>query len=387
MKKVFCLILSAVLALSCVSALAEDTIKIGGISPLTGAASVYGNLVKDGVDLYIEEVNANGGVLGKKVEVLWKDDTHDAVEAANAYNQLVSEGIVGLLGPVTTSPTLAVAPLAYADGMPMITASATAYAITGELGENKDQPYGNVFRACFLDPYQAELMAEYAMTFSPDGTTPARVSVLYDNTNDYSIGLYESFVAKAEELGMEVVAAESNVEGDADYTPQLIKIADAEPDVLFCCYYYETAAKVLRQMEDVGLECYVMGADGFADIENQVGDNPELLDKVVFCDSFSAEDESEQVQSFVKAFSDKYGRQPVGFNALGYDAAKILLTAIATAGSTDAAAVSAAMKATDLTCVTGHITFDAHCDPIKPAFVKGFVDGVPSLVMRLDPEI
>lgn len=383
MKKVFCMILSAVLALSCVSALAEDTIKIGGIAPLTGAVSVYGNLVKDGVDLYIDEVNANGGVLGKKVEMIWKDDTGDAVEATNAYEQLVSEGVAALIGPVTTTPTLAVAQRAAADGMPMITASATAFAVTGEEGENKDQPYGNVFRACFIDSYQAELMAVFAQSYEP--VQAKKVAVLYDNTNDYSIGLYESFAKKAEELGMEVVAAESNKEGDADYTPQLTKIADAEPDVLFCTYYYETAAKVLRQGVDVGLECWVLGADGFSAIADQVQDDTSLLDHVAFCDSYSDEDTAEIVQAFVKSFTDKYGEAPVGFNALGYDAAKVVLTAIETAGTTEGHAVCDAMKATSLDCVTGHITFDEHCDPIKSAYIKGFVDGVPTLLKRIDP--
>ena len=384
MKKVFCMILSAVLALSCVSALAEDTIKIGGIAPLTGAVSVYGNLVKDGVDLYIDEVNANGGVLGKKVEMIWKDDTGDAVEATNAYEQLVSEGVAALIGPVTTTPTLAVAQRAAADGMPMITASATAFAVTGEEGENKDQPYGNVFRACFIDSYQAELMAVFAQSYEP--VQAKKVAVLYDNTNDYSIGLYESFAKKAEELGMEVVAAESNKEGDADYTPQLTKIADAEPDVLFCTYYYETAAKVLRQGVDVGLECWVLGADGFSAIADQVKDDPSLLDKVAYSDGFSAEDDSELVKSFVAAFSAKYGHEASLFNALGHDAAKILLTAMETAGTTEKEAVVAAMKATDLTCVTGHIVFDDHCDPVKSAFIKGFTDGSEVLLERLDPE-
>lgn len=384
MKKVLCMLLTAILALSCVSALADDTIKIGGIAPLTGAVSVYGNLVKNGVDLYVDEVNANGGVLGKQVEMIWKDDTGDAVEATNAYEQLVSEGVVAVIGPVTTTPTLAVSQRAYNDFMPMITASATAFAVTGELGDTKDQPYGNVFRACFLDPYQAELMAEYAMDFAPEGGS-TKVAVLYDNTNDYSIGLYESFVKKAEELGMEVVAAESNKEGDADYTPQLTKIADAEPDVLFCTYYYETAAKVLRQAADVGLECWVFGADGFSAIADQVQDDTSLLDHVAFCDSYSDEDTAEIVQAFVKSFTDKYGEAPVGFNALGYDAAKVILTAIETAGTTEGHAVCDAMKATSLDCVTGHITFDEHCDPIKSAYIKGFVDGVPTLLKRIDP--
>ena len=382
MKKVLCVLLSALLLLTSVSALAqEDTIKVGGIAPLTGSVAVYGLLVQAGVDLYIEQINAAGGLLGKQVEMIWMDDTNDAVEATNAYNQLVSQGCKLLIGPVTTTPTLAVAPLAYADGIPMITPSATAYAVTGELGENQDEPYGNVFRACFLDPYQAELMA----MFAKDYLQAERVAVLYDNTNDYSIGLYESFVAKAEELGMEVVATENNVEGDADYTPQLIKIADAAPDALFCCYYYETAAKVLRQGVDVGLDAWVMGADGFADIENQVQDDLSLLDKVAFCDSFYAQDESELVQSFVESFVAKYGEQPGGFNALGYDTAKILLTAVETAGENEPASVVAAMDATDMDCVTGHIVFDEHNDPTKSAFIKGFEDGVPTLLTRIDP--
>lgn len=381
MKKILCVLLSAMLVLGSVSALAEDTIKVGGIAPLTGAVAVYGLLVQAGVDQYVAEINANGGVLGKQVEMVWMDDTNDAVEATNAYNQLISQGCNLLIGAVTTTPTLAVAPLAYADGTPMITASATAYAVTGELGENKDQPYGNVFRTCFLDPYQAELMARFAK----ETLAAEKVAVLYDNTNDYSIGLYESFVAKAEELGMEVVAAENNVEGDADYTPQLIKIADAEPDALFVCYYYETAAKVLRQGVDVGLEAWVMGADGFADIENQVQDDLSLLENVAFCDSFYAQDESELVQNFVNGFVAKYGQQPVGFNALGYDTAKIILSAVEAAGTTDAEAVVAAMKATDMDCVTGHIVFDEHNDPTKSAFIKGFEDGVPTLITRIDP--
>ena len=373
MKKVFALILALLLALGATSVAVADTIKIGGIAPLTGAVSAYGLLVQAGVDLAVDEFNANGGLLGNQIEIIWMDDTHDAVEATNAYNQLVSSGIAALIGPVTTTPTLAVAERAAADNLPMITASATAYAVT-DAG-------ANVFRACFLDPFQAELMAQYAA----ENLGAKKVAVLYDNTNDYSIGMSDAFQAKAKALGLEVVAAESAKGGDADYTPQLTKIADAQPEAVFVCYYYEDAALVLRQAVDVGLEATMMGADGWGSIEKQLADAPELLNNAVYCDSFSTADDSPVAQAFVKAFTEKYGNEPAGFNALGYDAAKIMFTAINAAGSTDKDAIIAQLKATDLDCATGRITFNDHNDPIKSAFIMGFENGVPTLVTRIDP--
>ena len=373
MKKILAVALTLVLLLGASSAFA-DTIKIGGIAPLTGSVSVYGLLVQAGVNLAVEEVNKNGGLLGSQVEIVWMDDTGDAVEATNIYNQLVSEGIVALVGPVTTTPTLAVGTRAAADNMPMITASATAYAVTSA--------GPNVFRACFLDPFQAELMAIYAA----ESLKAAKVAVLYDNTNDYSIGLAESFQSKAKELGLEVVAAESAVASDADYTPQLSKIADAQPDAVFVCYYVETAALMLRQAVDVGLEAIMMGPDGWADIQKQLEDAPDLLNNAVYCDAFSTEDQSPAAQAFITAFTEKYGQSPAGFNALGYDAAKIILTALEKSGNAaDKQAVIDQLQATDLELSTGRIRFDDHNDPIKSAFIMGFKDGAPVLITRVDP--
>ena len=375
MKKTVSVLLALALGLCIGAGALAEPIKLGGIAPLTGPVSSYGILVREGADLYIEELNAAGGLMGETVEIVWMDDTHDAVEATNAYNQLVSDGVVALVGPVTTTPTLAAAARAAQDNMPLISPSATAYDVTSA--------GPNVFRTCFLDPFQAELLALMAF----ETLEAEKVAVLFDNTNDYSIGLSESFKAKSEELGMEVVAVEAAVEGDADYTPQLIKIADAEPDAVIVCYYYETGALVLRQAVDVGLDAYMLGADGWAGIEKQLVDAPELLDKAFYCDQFSAADESPVVQDFVASFSEKYGKTPTMFNALGYDTAKVLLTAIGNAGTTeDRAAIVAAIKATDLDCTTGHITFDDHNDPIKSAFMMGFVDGEPTLKVRIDPK-
>ena len=374
MKKVVALLVALMLLMS--SAAFADTIKIGGIAPLTGAVANYGLLVQAGVDLYIDELNAAGGLLGQQVEMVWMDDTGDSVEASNAYNQLVSDGISALIGAVTTTPTIAVSSLAAADNMPMISASATAYDVTSA-GKN-------VFRACFLDPYQAEKMAEYAH----DTLGAENVAVLYNNADDYSIGLAEAFSARAEELGMTVVAKESAVEYDVDYTPQLIKIADAEPDALFVCYYYETSALVLRQAADVGLECTMMSADCWSGIQSELEDALYLLDNAVYSDAFFAGNESEIVQNFVASFKAKYGEDavPSGFNALGYDAAKIICTAIEKAGTVeDRDAIIAAMQATDLECITGKIIFDDHNDPIKSVLVMGFEDGELVQLAQMNP--
>ena len=374
MKKLLALSLALLLTLALSVTAAAETIKIGGIAPFTGFASFYGNSVREGADLYVDEVNAAGGILGKEVEIIWLDDKGEAVEASNAYNQLVTEGVSVIFGPVTSTPSLAVGPLAAKDNIVMLSPSATAFEVT-DAGDN-------VFRTCFLDPYQAELLA----TFSKDTLNAEKAAVLYINTDAYSIGLYESFAAKAEELGIEIVAVEAIDENDADYTPQLIKIADAEPDVVFICYYYETAAKVLRQAVDVGLNSYMLGADGFASIEDQVLDAPELLDKAFYCDSFTTLDDSPVAQAFMKAFENKYEKTASGFNALGYDTAKILLAAIEAAGDeTDRDAIKAAMKATDIYCATGRIIFDDHNDPIKTAIIQGFKDGKPYLHSRIDP--
>lgn len=250
----------------------------------------------------------------------------------------------------------------------MISPSATAYDVTSA-GDN-------VFRTCFLDPYQAERLAQFAK----EELNAATVAVLYDNTNDYSIGLYETFAQKSEELGMEVVAVETAVENDADYSPQLIKIADAEPDAVFICYYYETAALVLRQAVDVGLDAYMLGADGWTNIQLQLEDEPELLAKSFYCSSFSESDDRPVVKTFTDAFVGKYDKIPADFNALGYDSAMILFSAIAEAGDeNDKDGIISAMKATDLDCASGHITFNDHNDPVKPAFIKGFENGQPNL--------
>lgn len=352
---------------------AEDTIKIGGIGVLSGDYAEYGLAVKEGVDLYVKQINEKGGVLGKKVVMLWEDTQGTAPNAINAYNKLFDEGIVGIIGAVLSGESKALAEMSADDGMPQITPSSTAYEVT------TDRP--NVFRTCFLDPFQGNAIAKYMFD---QGVK--KVAVLYDNATEYSKGLYDAFKARCDELGVEIVAAESAAYGVKDYKTQLTTIANAAPEAVFLPYYGADAAMILVQAKEIGLNVKFYGADGIADIVDKVTDKA-LLTSVVYTDHFSTDADSELAKNFVASFKAEYGKLPsISFSATGYDAALVLLSAIEAAGSTEKEAIVTAIKATDLAAVSGKITFDDHNDPIKSAFLLTFDDlGIKKYLTQVDP--
>jgi branched-chain amino acid transport system substrate-binding protein len=355
------LVLALILGLGALSpvALAQDTIKVGGIGVLSGPYAVYGQAVQKGVDLYVEQLNAAGGVNGKLVEVIWEDDQGDATTGINAYNKLVdNDGVVAIIGPVLTGVTKAVAEYAADVGIPMITASATAYEIT------TGRP--SVFRTCFLDPFQAIQMARFA---ADEGIK--KVAVLYDNGDDYSTGLYNAFIAECKVLGLEVVATESAAFADVDFKSQLTNIQSAAPEAVFLPYYGAPAALILTQSNELGFKTKFLGADGIADIVDSIS-NKALLTSITYSDHFSIQADSKQAVAFVAAYKAKYNEDPtVSFSATGYDAALVLCEAFKQ-GSLKYADVVAAIKATNVEGVSGVITFDDHNDPIKSAFILTF---------------
>lgn len=340
-----------------------DTIKIGLLAPLTGDVAQYGIGVQRGVRMYIDEINAAGGVLGKTVELVEYDEKGDAVEAVNAYNRLVSQDkVVAIIGDVTSTPTIAVAQESVEYNTPIITASATAEEVTA---------YGdNYFRSCFLDPFQGKTMAGYAGEILGAKTA----AIIYDNGSDYSVGLAESFKATCAEMGIEVVAEETYATSDVDYKAQLTNIAAANPDVLFVPDYYNTVVLIATQAKELGLNCPKLGCDGWDGVLG-VATDPSVLENCYFSNHYSSEDPDPLVQNFLNNFQSIYQVDPISFSATGYDAAMILCAAIEAAGSTDSAAIIAAMKATDMDCVTGHITFDENNNPIKSCAIITIVDG------------
>ena len=342
-----------------------DTIKIGGLAPLTGDVSVYGVAVDNGVKMAVEEINADGGVLGKQIEYIVYDEKGDATEAVNAYNKLVqSDNVVAIIGDVTSKPTLAVAQQAAKDKIPLITASGTAENIT-QAGEN-------IFRACFIDPFQGELMASYASKKLEKKTA----AIIYNISDDYSKGLYEAFEAAAGDLGIEVVQVEGYGKGTVDFKAQLTNIKSKNPDVIFLPVYYQDVALIAVQAKELGIEAQFLGADGWDGVIGQVDEsNMDAVNGAYFCSQYSAQSDDPKLQAFLSKYKETYGMDASQFAVLGYDAMKMLAQAISEAGSTDSAAITSAMAAIDFTGLTGHMTFDENRNPVKSAAITQIDNG------------
>ena len=342
-----------------------DTIKIGGLAPLTGDVSVYGVAVDNGVKMEVEEINADGGVLGKQIEYIVYDEKGDATEAVNAYNKLVqSDNVVAIVGDVTSKPTLAGAQQAAKDKIPLITASGTAENIT-QAGEN-------IFRACFIDPFQGELMASYASKKLEKKTA----AIIYNISDDYSKGLYEAFEAAAGDLGIEVVQVEGYGKGTVDFKAQLTNIKSKNPDVIFLPVYYQDVALIAVQAKELGIEAQFLGADGWDGVIGQVDEsNMDAVNGAYFCSQYSAQSDDPNLQAFLSKYKETYGMDASQFAVLGYDAMKMLAQAISEAGSTDSAAITSAMAAIDFTGLTGHMTFDENRNPVKSAAITQIDNG------------
>ncbi|MCL2122272.1 MAG: ABC transporter substrate-binding protein [Clostridiales bacterium] len=353
-------------------------IKVGILAPLTGDVAEYGIAVRNGAQLYIDQRNAAGGVNGKQIEVIQYDEEGLPTNALTGYNYLVDQGVTAIIGDVTTNPTLAVVPEAFADNMPMITASATAAAVTFD-DTTGELLYPNMFRSCFIDPFQGEKMADFASA-NLDAKTAA---VIFNTGIDYSIGLKDAFVKKAGEIGLEIVSQEGYADGAVDFQSQLTNIAARKPDVLFTPDYYNTVALISQQARNAGVTAAMLGGDGWATVLD-VMNNPAPIDGSYYCSGYSVEDASPAVQDFLKAYMDEHGSIPNMFAAQGFDAAMVLVTALeiaetsghATGSDEYRSAVIDAMRATDMECVTGHITYDAFNNPIKSAAIIHITGGV-----------
>ena len=353
-------------------------ITIAFIGNTTGDYAQYGIPVRNAVVMYVEQLNANGGINGKTVKLLEYDDKGDGIESVNAYNLAKDQGITAIVGSVLTGATIALADATVEDNMPQITASATAAGVTQIDPENPDSGIrANVFRACFIDPFQGEKMADYAANKLGAKTA----AILFESGSDYSEGLKDSFVAKAAELGLEVVATEAFATGDKDFNAQMTKIAGLNPDVVFLPIYYGEAGLAITQGRQAGLTSTFLGGDGFGGIKDYA--TAEDLEGTVYCSGYAPGTDS--VAQFEADYEAKYG-EPVRnmFAPLAYDAAMLLCKALKAAddaglaaGSDEfKAAVIADLKGNDGTVgITGSYSFDEFNNPIKSAAMIVVKDG------------
>ena len=358
------------------SAASGDTIKVGVLGPMTGDVSVYGLAVINGATLYLEQVNANGGVNGKQLEIITMDEQGDATQAVTCFTKMCDQGITALVGDVTTTPTLALAAESADYNMPMVTASATAEAVTYDA--ETDTVNENVFRATFTDPFQGIKMADYA--YQKLGYTQA--AVIYLKGADYNEGLAENFVKEFESLGGTIVDQETYAEGDVDFKTQLTTILGKNPQVVFCPNYYQDVGQILAQAESIGLTVPFLGGDGWDGLEGYA--TADQLKDAYFCANYAKGSNTE----FESAYKEKYGEDyPNGFAPLGYDAAMTVVYGLQAAedagleAGTDEykQAVIDAIASGTIDGITGTYTFDEHHNPVKQTAILCFDGATPVL--------
>lgn len=324
----------------------DKVFKIGGIGPVTGAAAVYGLAVKNGAQIAVDEINADGGINGYQIEFNFQDDEHDAEKSVNAYNTLKDWGMQVLMGTVTSAPCVAVADKTNADNMLQITPSGSSV----ECAQNP-----NVFRVCFSDPDQGAASA----TYIAENKLAEKIAVIYDSSDVYSSGIYEKFAAEAANQGLEIVDAEAfTADSNKDFSTQLQKAKDAGADLVFLPIYYTEASLILKQADTMGYAPKFFGCDGMDGILQVENFDTKLAEGLMLLTPFAADAQDELTQKFVTSYKENYGETPIQFAADAYDAIY---------------AIKAAMEEADITPDT---SVSDTCDKMKEAMLKIKVNGL-----------
>jgi branched-chain amino acid transport system substrate-binding protein len=387
------LILTLCLALPLGCAKRENEILVGEYGSLTGATATFGTSTKNGIELFLDNMNAAGGIGGTKVRVLVEDDRSLPEEAATAVNKLIDQdGVVAVLGEVASSRSMAAAPICQQAGVPMITPSSTNPKVT-ELGDQ-------IFRVCFIDPFQGQMIAKFAK----DRLEYTRGAVFRDIKNDYSVGLANYFTEAFHALGGKVVSDESYSEGDQDFKAQLTVIKSKKPQFLMVPGYYTDVGLIARQAREIGLDVPMLGGDGW--VSDQLLEIAQgALNGSYMVNHYWVDDPNPAIQKFVNDYRARYGgATPDGLAALAYDAAGVLVSALDRLRQEDPDAFRAlqgprndAQKAAraklrdriastkDFPGVTGKITLDASRNAVKPAVFVGIKEGKYEFVGMVEP--
>ena len=348
-----------------------DVFMIGGIGPTTGDNAIYGNAVKNGVQLAVDEINADGGINGYQIEYKFEDDQSDSEKAVNAYNTLKDWGMQMLIGTVTSTPCTAVVEESHADNMFQLTPSATAV---------ESIQYDNAFRMCFSDPNQGKASADYIS----DNGLATKVAVIYNSSDTYSSGIYQKFVEEAKTAGLDVVSAEAfTADSKTDFSVQLQKAKDAGAELVFLPIYYQEASLILAQADKMGFAPEWFGCDGMDGLLALEGFDTALAEGLMFLTPFTADAEDEATQTFVADFDEQFGGTPNQFAADAYDCVYVIKAAIEKADITPDMSVSdmsdalkSAMTEIQIDGLTGkQITWGEDGEPTKQPTVVVVEEG------------
>jgi branched-chain amino acid transport system substrate-binding protein len=335
------------------------TIKVGVYGDLTGQTSSFGQSTRNGAQMAAEEINAAGGINGRQIQLVIEDDQGEPGKAATVVAKLINQDQVrALIGEVASSNSIAAAPNAQEAKVPMISPSSTNPKVT-QIGDY-------IFRVCFIDPFQGEVMAKFAA----NSLKAKKAAILFDSNSDYSKGLVQFFKAAFTKLGGEIVTEKAYAQRDRDFTGQLTAIRDLNPDVIYVPGYYQEVGVIAKQTKQLGIKAPLLGGDGW--------DSPQLwdlggdaLNGDYISNHYSVDDPSQVIQDFVKRYKAKYnGTAPDAIAALGYDAMMVLADSIKRANGTECAALRNAIAQTkDFKGITGVISINEERNAVKPAVV------------------
>jgi branched-chain amino acid transport system substrate-binding protein len=336
----------------------SDKIMIGNFGSMTGAEATFGISTRDGIVLAIEEWNKAGGLLGKQIELKAYDNQGKPEEARLSVEKLINvDNVVAVLGEVASTRSIAAAPVAQQNKVPMISPSSTNPEVT--------QKGDYIFRVCFIDPFQGEVMAKFAF----NTLKLRKAAILRDSKSDYSMGLAKYFTKTFTALGGEIVGDEKFVSGDVDFKAQLTNLKSKQPEFLYVPGYYTEVGLIARQAREQGIKVPLMGGDGWdSDKLTEIGGD--AVNGSYFSNHYTQQDPRPEVQNFIKNYQARFGSKPDALAASGYDAARILFEAIKSTKSIEGKAIRDALAATkNFNGVTGVITINENRDATKSAVV------------------
>lgn len=359
---------------------AGDVIKIGWIGSLTGDQAVWGTCEFNTVKMMVDDANANGGWLGKKIEVIGYDTKGDALEAVNAVKRLVSQDkVVAIIGPNASGQAIAISQVLEEAHVADIATVATNPKVTVDENGNT-KPYN--FRVCFIDPYQGAVAAGYA--YEVLGLKKA--AILYDVADEYSQGLTEFFEKTFVELGGEIVAKEAFKFGDVDFRPQLSTIKERNPEIIFMPYFFKEVALSSTQARELGINAVLMGGDGWTseqllEMAGAAVEGSYVVNHLDF--------EDPDVQDFKNAYQSKYNSAVELNGYLAYDAFRLLEDSVKRAGEANSKKIKDAMETADVQGITGRIKINAqtHNPEGKDAAILKILDNKYVFQMKYSVEL
>src|SRR5438132_572629 len=347
-------------------------IVVGMYGSLTGDGASFGQSSREGTEVAVDEINNAGGLLGgRKIKLLVEDDQSKPEEASNAVTKLVTQDkVVAVVGEVASRRSLAAAPVCQKYMIPMISPSSTNERVT-QVGDY-------IFRVCFIDPFQGEVLAKFAY----NDLKARKIAILKDIQQDYSVGLTDSIVKHFTALGGQILDPVSYSTGDADFKAILTQVRSQKPDAVFVTGYYPEAAIIARQARELGMKMPLLGGDGW--VGDALKNGREALANCYISNHYSGDNPDPVVQNFVKAYRAKFSHDPDSIAALGYDAAKVLADAMTRANSTEGPKVRDALAKADVPGVTGRLKMNAKRNVDKPAVIQEvtYVNGDVKFVYR-----